>query len=162
MHHPLAPPAVKAETLFDWIERFPIVSIQDPFLPSQESELQELTRAVGARVQVCGADLFAARADLIRRAGQCGHANAVLIDLGFSGTVSAAKAGLDAARAAGFHTVLAAANDPRAVHFGVGWNAGQIKLGPAETRVAQCNELLRLEHDLGDLALLAHPFLPRN
>jgi enolase len=87
--------------------------------------------------------------------------NAALIKVNQVGTVTEAKAALDAARAAGWGTIVSARSgeteDVTIAHLSTGWNAGQLKVGSftRSERMAKWNEVLRIEEELGDGAVFA-------
>ncbi|MDH5246395.1 MAG: phosphopyruvate hydratase [Betaproteobacteria bacterium] len=144
-----------SELLLDWIERYPIVSIEDPFAEDDRVAWVAFTRAAGHRVQIIGDDYLTTNAARVEDARVDGACNAVLIKVNQAGTLTQAKAALDAARDAGFGTIVSArsgeSEDTAIAHLAVGWNAGQLKVGSfaRSERMAKWNELLRIEEALG-------------
>ncbi len=140
-----------AEMLLDWIERYPIVSIEDPFAEDDRVAWIAFTRAARHRVQIIGDDYLTTNADRIVEAKHDEACNAVLIKVNQAGTLTEAKAALDAAKAAGFGTIISArsgeSEDTAIAHLAVGWNAGQLKVGSfaRSERMAKWNEVLRIE-----------------
>ncbi len=139
------------ERLLQWLDRYPIVSIEDPLAEDDERGLAAFTRAAGDRVQVVGDDYLVTNADRVRAAAQAGACNCVLIKPNQAGTVTETKAALDAARALGYATIVSARSgeteDVAIVHLATGWNAGQLKVGSfaRSERMAKWNEGIRLE-----------------
>ncbi len=149
------------EMLAGWIERYPIVSVEDPLAEDDEEGLRRFTRAVGGKVQIVGDDFLVTDAGRVRRAAGVGACNAVLVKPNQAGTLSEARAALEAARAAGWGTIVSARSgeteDVTIVHLAVGWDAGQIKVGSfaRSERMAKWNEALRIEESLGPAARFA-------
>ena len=144
-----------AEILLDWLDRYPVTSIEDPFAEDDRDAWVRFTAAAGERVQIIGDDYLttsAARVDAAARDGAC---NAVLLKPNQAGTVSETLAALQAARRAGFGTIVSARSgeteDVAIVHLAVGWNAGQLKVGSFARgeRTAKWNEGLRIEEASG-------------
>ncbi len=140
-----------AELLLRWIDRYPILSIEDPFAEDDAAAWIAFTGAAPARLQVVGDDLLvtsAARVDAAARDRAC---NAALIKVNQAGTLTEAHAALAAAGRAGFGAIVSARSgeteDVSIAHLAVGWNAGQIKVGAFARgeRTAKWNELLRIE-----------------
>jgi enolase len=150
-----------AETLIDWIGRYPIVSIEDPMAEDDAAGMARFTAAVGDRVQVIGDDYLVTNAVLVERAVAEHACNAVLIKPNQAGTITETRAALDAGRRAGFGTIVSARSgeteDVTIVHLAVGWNAGQLKVGSfaRSERMAKWNETLRIEQALGATAYFA-------
>ena len=139
------------ERLLQWIASYPIVSIEDPLAEDDEAGLAAFTQAVGGRIQVVGDDYFVTNAQRVRDGAKLGACNCVLIKPNQAGTVTEAKAALDAARELGYGTIVSARSgeteDVAIVHLATGWNAGQLKVGSfaRSERMAKWNEGIRLE-----------------
>jgi len=150
-----------SEMLLDWIERYPIVSIEDPFGEDDREAWIAFTRAARHRVQIIGDDLLTTNAGRVEQAASEELCNAVLVKVNQAGTLTAAKAALDAGKAAGFGTIVSArsgeSEDTSIAHLAVGWNAGQLKVGAfaRSERLAKWNELLRIEDAMGGDARFA-------
>lgn len=150
-----------AEMLLHWIERYPIVSIEDPFAEDDRVGWIEFTRAARHSVQIIGDDYLTTNAQRIAEASLDEACTAVLIKVNQAGTLTEAKAALDAAKAAGFGTIISArsgeSEDTTIAHLAVGWNAGQLKVGSfaRSERMAKWNEVLRIEDWLGKDARFA-------
>jgi enolase len=157
---PLEKRALSAEQLhamlLRWIERYPIVSIEDPFAEHDAAAMKAFTRAAG--IQVVGDDFFVTRAERVRQAD--GACNAVLLKPNQVGTLTETLACWDAAREAGYRAIVSArsgeSEDVSIVHLAVGWGVPQLKVGSfaRSERMAKWNEGLRIEEALGPKALL--------
>jgi enolase len=138
----------------DWIERYPIASIEDPFAEDDRLGWIAFTKAARHRLQIIGDDLVTTNAERIGQAAADECCNAVLIKINQAGTLTEAKAALDAAKAAGLATIVSArsgeSEDTAIAHLAVGWNAGQLKVGAfaRSERLAKWNEVLRIEDAL--------------
>lgn len=149
------------EMIADWIGKYPIVSVEDPLAEDDHDGMRNFTDAVGERVQVVGDDYLVTNADRVAAAAQRGACNAVLIKPNQAGTLSEAKAALDAARRVGFGAICSARSgeteDVTIVHLAVGWGVPQLKVGSfsRSERMAKWNECLRIEEALGSSARFA-------
>jgi len=150
-----------AEMLIGWLDKYPIVSIEDPFGEDDAEGLRRFTAAVGDRVQIVGDDFLVTNAERVKNAAAIGACNAVLVKPNQAGTVTETKAALDAARSAGWGAIVSARSgeteDVTIVHLAVGWGAGQLKVGSfaRSERMAKWNEALRIEEALGSRARFA-------
>jgi enolase len=150
-----------AEMLLGWLDRYPIVSIEDPLAEDDAEGLRRFTAAAGHRVQIVGDDFLVTDAARVRAAAAAGQCNAVLVKPNQAGTVTEAKAAFDAAREAGWGAIVSARSgeteDVTIVHLAVGWGAGQLKVGSfaRSERMAKWNEALRIEEALGPRARFA-------
>ena len=143
--------------LMRWIERYPIVSIEDPFAEHDAEAMRAFTKEAGDRVQIVGDDFFVTDEKRIKAAkGAC---NAVLLKPNQVGTVTETLACWDAAKAAGYRGIVSARSgeteDVSIVHLAVGWGVPQLKVGSfsRSERMAKWNEALRIEESLGAKAL---------
>src|SRR6266513_329277 len=143
--------------LLRWIERYPIVSIEDPFAEDATAAMQAFTKAAGDKLQIVGDDFFVTSADRVRNAN--GACNTVLLKPNQIGTVTETLACWNAAREAGYRAIVSARSgeteDVSIVHLAVGWGVGQLKVGSfsRSERMAKWNEGLRIEEALGAKAL---------
>ena len=150
-----------AELLIGWIDRYPIVSVEDPLAEDDTRGMRRFTAAVGDRVQVVGDDYLVTSAARVARAAGERTCNALLVKPNQAGTVTETRAAFEAARRAGFGTIVSARSgeteDVTIVHLAVGWGAGQLKVGSfaRSERMAKWNEGLRIEEALGDAAVFA-------
>jgi enolase len=156
-----------AAMLIDWLDRYPILSIEDPLAEDDAEGLRRFTQAVGDRVQIVGDDFLVTSAERVRAAA--GACNAILIKPNQAGTVSEARAALEAAREAGWDAIVSArsgdSEDVTIAHLAVGWGVPQIKVGSfaRSERMAKWNELLRIEEVAGTRARFAGAtFAPRS
>jgi enolase len=146
------------ETLIDWCDHYPIVSIEDPLAEDDPEGMRLFTAAMGDRIQIIGDDYLVTNATLVGKAAAEHACNAVLIKPNQAGTVTETKAALDAGKAAAFGTIVSARSgeteDVTIVHMSVGWDAGQLKVGSfaRSERMAKWNEALRIEESLGTSA----------
>ncbi|WP_334162514.1 phosphopyruvate hydratase [Phenylobacterium sp.] len=149
------------ERVAGWAARFPILSIEDPVGQDDTAGMALATERLGERVQIIGDDFLVTNAERVRRAADAGACNAVLVKVNQAGTVTKAKAALDAARALGWAAIVSARSgeteDVSITHLSVGWDAGQLKVGSftRSERMAKWNELLRIEEQMGDDAVYA-------
>jgi enolase len=149
------------EVLLGWLERYPIVSIEDPFAEDDPEGMAMLTAAVGDRVQVVGDDFLVTDAARVRAAAAARTATTVLIKPNQAGTLTRARAALDAAAEVGFGAIVSARSgeteDVTIAHLAVGWGGDGLKVGSMTRgeRTAKWNELLRIEEDLGSAARYA-------
>jgi enolase len=141
--------------LLRWIERYPIVSIEDPFAEHDAAPMRAFTKAAG--IQVVGDDFFATSESRVRSAeGAC---NTVLLKPNQVGTLTETFACWQAAREAGYRAIVSArsgeSEDVAIVHLAVGWGVPQLKVGSfsRSERMAKWNEGLRIEEVLGAKAL---------
>ncbi len=149
------------EMLLEWIDRYPIVSMEDPVAEDDDTGMARFTAAVGENIQVIGDDYLVTNADRIAEAVRHGACNAALIKPNQAGTMTETKAALDAAKVAGWGTIVSArsgeSEDLTIVHLAIGWDAGQLKVGSItrSERTAKWNETIRIEEALGDAARFA-------
>ncbi|HEX9395401.1 MAG TPA: phosphopyruvate hydratase [Burkholderiales bacterium] len=142
--------------LMRWIERYPIVSIEDPFAEHDLDAMKAFTRAAGDQVQIVGDDVFVTNAARLNPE----FANCVLLKPNQIGTVSETLACWKAAQEKGMRAIVSARSgeteDVSIVHLAVGWGVPQLKVGSfsRSERMAKWNEGLRIEEALGAKALL--------
>jgi enolase len=145
----------------EWLDAYPIVSIEDPLAEEDWPGWQELTASVGDRLQVVGDDLFVTNSERLRRGIAEHSANSLLVKLNQIGTVTETLDAVSLAQRAGYTCVIShrsgETDDTTIADLAVATNAGQIKTGaPARgERVAKYNQLLRIEELLGDAAVYA-------
>jgi len=145
----------------DWLDSYPLVSLEDPLAEEDWAGWQTLTAAAGERVQVVGDDLFVTNPERIRRGIAEKSANGLLVKVNQIGTVTETLDAVVLAQRAGFGCMIShrsgETDDTFIADLAVATNAGQIKTGaPARgERVAKYNQLLRIEEHLGDAASYA-------
>ena len=144
-----------------WLDRYPIVSIEDGMAQDDWPGWQLLTQRLGSRVQLVGDDLFVTNVERIRRGVEEGSANAVLIKVNQIGTLTETLAAMAEAGKAGWSCVMShrsgETEDTTIADLAVATGCGQIKAGaPARgERTAKYNRLLRIEEELGAKARYA-------
>src|SRR5690606_2176804 len=144
------------DLLVSWVDRYPIVSVEDPVAEDDPAGMAAFTAATGDRIQVVGDDFLVTDADRVARAAEDRSANTVLIKPNQAGTITRARAALDAAHARGLQTIVSARSgeteDVSVAHLAVGWGANGVKVGSITRgeRTAKWNEMLRIEESLGD------------
>jgi enolase len=142
----------------DWVDRYPIVSIEDGLNEDDWDGWRALTETLGERVQLTGDDLFVTNRDVLQRGIDSGVANSILIKLNQIGTLSETLECVRTAHRAAYTTMIShrsgETEDATVADIAVATNAGQIKAGaPARgERTAKYNQLLRIEEALSDSA----------
>jgi enolase len=141
-----------------WVEKYPIVSIEDGLAEDDWKGWTMLTAALGDRVQLVGDDLFVTNTERLRRGISEDVANAILIKLNQIGTLTETLEAIELARENRYQSVIShrsgETEDTFIADLAVATNAGQIKTGSASRtdRVAKYNQLLRIEEELGSAA----------
>jgi len=149
------------EVLRRWIERYPIVSIEDPVAEDDAEGMRAFTAACGDRVQVIGDDFLVTNAARVDAAAVAGACNAVLIKPNQAGTITETQRAMEAGARHGWGRIVSARSgeteDVTIVHLAVGWDCGQLKVGSfaRSERMAKWNEGLRIEAALGASARFA-------
>src|SRR5262249_30502243 len=139
----------------DWVERYPIVSLEDGMAENDWEGWGLLTKRLGRKIQLVGDDLFVTNPERLRRGIEVGAANSILVKVNQIGTLTETLEAIAVARAAGYTTVMShrsgETEDATIADLAVATNAGQIKTGsPCRgERTAKYNQLLRIEEDLG-------------
>jgi enolase len=139
--------------LLRWIERYPIVSVEDPFAEHDAEAMASFTRTAGERIQIVGDDFFVTNAERVRTAA--GACNAVLLKPNQVGTLTETLECWRAAQEAGYGAIVSARSgeteDVSIVHLAVGWGVPQLKVGSfsRSERMAKWNEGIRIEEALG-------------
>lgn len=145
-----------SDYLANWVEQYPIASIEDGMAEDDWEGWIEMTRRLGDRVQLVGDDLFVTNPAILREGIDRGAANSILIKVNQIGTLTETLEAMRMAREAGYANVVShrsgETEDTTIAHIAVATQAGQIKTGSASRsdRVAKYNELLRIEERLGD------------
>jgi enolase len=147
--------------LTGWIDKYPIVSIEDPLAEDDAEGFAAFMQEVGSDVQVVGDDLLVTDAGRVREAAMRRTANAVLLKPNQRGTLTETLDAWRAAHESGLAGIVSARSgeteDVTIVHLAVGWGTGQLKVGSFARgeRMAKWNEGLRIEEMLGDRARFA-------
>ncbi|MRX28389.1 phosphopyruvate hydratase [Kangiella sp. HZ709] len=143
-----------ADYLADWVERYPIVSIEDGMDESDWEGWKILTEKVGSKCQLVGDDLFVTNTKILKRGIDEKVANSILIKVNQIGTLTETLAAIDMAHEAGYTAVIShrsgETEDTTIADLAVATAAGQIKTGSLcrSDRVAKYNQLLRIESQL--------------
>jgi enolase 1/2/3 len=141
-----------------WVERYPIISIEDGLAEDDWEGWALLTQRLGDRVQIVGDDLFVTNTERLERGIEQGVANSILVKVNQIGTLSETLDAIEMAKRAGYTAVVShrsgETEDTTIADIVVAVNAGQIKTGaPARSeRVAKYNRLLRINEELNDAA----------
>ena len=146
-----------------WVEKYPIVSLEDAMAEDDWAGWKSLTESVGSKsskkkIQLVGDDLFVTNTERLSRGINEGIANAILIKLNQIGTVTETIDAIELARKAGYNSIIShrsgETEDTFIADLAVGTAAGQIKTGSASRtdRIAKYNQLLRIEEELGTAA----------
>ena len=142
----------------EWIDKYPIGSLEDPLDENDWHGWKQLTQALGERVQVVGDDLFVTNVDRLEQGIRDDVANAILVKVNQIGTLTETLETMRVAREAGYNSVVShrsgETEDTLIADLAVATGAGQIKTGSASRtdRVAKYNQLLRIEEQLGGRA----------
>jgi len=152
----------------EWLDAYPIVSLEDPLAEEDWAGWQALTAALGGRVQIVGDDLFVTNPERLRRGIAERSANALLVKVNQIGTITETLEAVSLAHRSGFACMIShrsgETEDTTIADLAVATNCGQLKTGaPARSeRVAKYNQLLRIEENLDDAAAYAgHAAFPR-
>ena len=147
-----------ADMLATWVDKYPIISIEDGMHEGDWDGWKLLTDRLGKRVQLVGDDLFVTNTKILQEGIDKGIANSILIKINQIGTLTETFAAIEMAKRAGYTAVIShrsgETEDSTIADIAVGTNAGQIKTGSLSRsdRIAKYNQLLRIEEDLGDIA----------
>jgi enolase len=142
-----------------WANQYPIISIEDGLAEDDWDGWVALTASIGDRIQLVGDDMLVTNVERLQKAIDMKAANSILIKLNQIGSLSETIAAIEMAKRAGWTAVIShrsgETEDTTIADLAVALNAGQIKTGaPARSdRVAKYNQLLRIEEELGDIAL---------
>jgi enolase len=142
----------------DWVERYPIVSIEDALAEDDWAGWAALTERLGRRVQLVGDDLFVTNVEHLGRGIREHVANAILVKVNQIGTLTEALDAIELATGAGYRSMIShrsgETEDTFIADLAVAVNAGQIKTGSASRsdRVAKYNRLLAIQAELGPVA----------
>ena len=140
------------------VDRYPVVSIEDPLGEDDWNGWALITRRLGSKVQLVGDDLFVTNPAIIQQGIQKSIANAVLVKVNQVGTLTETMQAIELAKRAAYGTVIShrsgETEDTFVADLAVAVNAGQIKTGSVarSERTAKYNQLLRIEEELGHAA----------
>jgi enolase len=149
------------DMLAAWVDKYPILSIEDAMAEGDWDGWKALTERLGSRIQLVGDDVFVTNTKILKKGIDLGIANSILIKVNQIGTLTETRAAIDMAQAAGYTAVVShrsgETEDATIADLAVATNAGQIKTGSLSRsdRVAKYNQLMRIEDQLGDEAVYA-------
>jgi len=149
------------EMLLGWIDKYPILSIEDPLAEDDPLGFARFTKAIGHRLQIVGDDFLVSNSNLIRQAADSGAANTVLLKPNQRGTLSETLQAWEMAQELGYSAIVSARSgeteDTTIVDLAIGWNVGQLKVGSFARgeRMIKWNHALRIEEQLGAQARFA-------
>ncbi|MDF1587983.1 MAG: phosphopyruvate hydratase [Gammaproteobacteria bacterium] len=147
-----------ADLLEAWVNKYPIITIEDGMDENDWQGWKLLTDKMGDRVQLVGDDLFVTNTAILEQGIAKGVANSILIKVNQIGTLTETLAAIDMAKAAGYTAVVShrsgETEDTTIADLAVATNAGQIKTGSLSRsdRVAKYNQLIRIETELAGKA----------
>ncbi|WP_096668437.1 phosphopyruvate hydratase [Polaromonas sp. AET17H-212] len=147
------------DMLATWCDKYPIISIEDGMHEGDWDGWKILTERLGKKVQLVGDDLFVTNTKILQEGIDKHIANSILIKINQIGTLTETFAAIEMAKRAGYTAVIShrsgETEDNTIADIAVGTNAGQIKTGSLSRsdRMAKYNQLLRIEEDLGDIAI---------
>jgi len=142
----------------DWVEKYPIVSIEDGLAQDDWDGWKLMTEELGSKIQIVGDDLLVTNPDRVRKGIKEGACNSLLVKVNQIGSLTETIESVETCHRAGWTAVTShrsgETEDSTISDLAVALNTGQIKTGaPARSdRVAKYNQLLRIEEELGDMA----------
>jgi enolase len=145
----------------DWVNKYPIISIEDGLDQNDWTGWKDQTEKLGNRVQLVGDDLFVTNPAILKKGIDQGIANSILIKVNQIGTLTETLDAINMAHAAGYTAVVShrsgETEDTTIADLAVATGTGQIKTGSLSRsdRVAKYNRLMKIEEELGDLAVYA-------
>jgi enolase len=140
----------------DWVNKYPIVSLEDGFAEDDWKGWKMFTDEVGSKIQLVGDDLFVTNTKRLQKGIDSRTANSILIKVNQIGTVSETLDAIELGRRNGYTSVIShrsgESEDAFIADLAVATGAGQIKTGSASRtdRIAKYNQLLRIEEELGE------------
>ena len=147
--------------LANWVDKYPIVSIEDGMDEGDWDGWAKLTERLGDKIQLVGDDLFVTNAKILKEGIDKSIANSILIKVNQIGTLTETLAAVDMAKAANYTAVMShrsgETEDTTIADLAVATSCGQIKTGSLSRsdRLAKYNQLIRIEEELGDSAKYA-------
>ena len=146
------------DMLATWVDKYPIISIEDGMAEGDWDGWKLLTERLGQKVQLVGDDLFVTNTKILKEGIDKQIGNSILIKINQIGTLTETFQAIEMAKRAGYTAVIShrsgETEDSTIADISVGTNAGQIKTGSLSRsdRIAKYNQLLRIEEDLGEIA----------
>ena len=143
----------------NWVNQYPIFSIEDGLAEDDWEGWQLMTKQMGDKIQLVGDDIFVTNTDRLAKGIELGVCNSILIKLNQIGTLTETIETIEMAKRAGYTNVIShrsgETEDTTIADFAVAMGTGQIKTGSASRtdRIAKYNQLLRIEEELGDAAI---------
>ncbi|HSR17903.1 MAG TPA: phosphopyruvate hydratase, partial [Ignavibacteriaceae bacterium] len=143
----------------DWVSKYPIVSIEDGLAEDDFEAWKIMTEKLGNKIQLVGDDLFVTNTERLEQGIEKGLANSILIKVNQIGTLTETLNAIEMAKKASYTNVIShrsgETEDTTIADIAVATNAGQIKTGSASRtdRIAKYNQLIRIEEELGDMAV---------
>jgi enolase len=153
--------AQMADFFVDWVNKYPIISIEDGFDENDWDGWKLMTEKLGGRIQLVGDDLFVTNPKILKRGIEQNIANSILIKVNQIGTLTETLAAIDMAKKAGYSAVVShrsgETEDTTIADLVVATGTGQIKTGSLSRsdRVAKYNRLMKIEEELGGVARYA-------
>jgi len=153
--------AQMADFFVDWVNKYPIISIEDGFDENDWDGWKLITEKLGGRIQLVGDDLFVTNPKILKRGIEQNIANSILIKVNQIGTLTETLAAIDMAKKAGYSAVVShrsgETEDTTIADLVVATGTGQIKTGSLSRsdRVAKYNRLMKIEEELGGVARYA-------
>lgn len=147
--------------LSSWVDKYPIISIEDGMSEHDWNGWELLTKKLGQSIQLVGDDIFVTNAKILQQGIQRGIANSILVKVNQIGTLTETLSAVEMAKCAGYTAIIShrsgETEDTTIADIAVATNALQIKTGSLSRsdRIAKYNQLLRIEEDLGDSATYA-------
>jgi enolase len=154
--------AQQADYLAELISKYPIDSVEDGMSENDWNGWKLLTEKIGDKCQLVGDDLFVTNVDFLQKGIEMGCANSILIKVNQIGSLSETLDAIEMAHRAGYTSVTShrsgETEDATIADIAVATNSGQIKTGSLSRtdRMAKYNQLLRIEEELGDLAVYGY------
>ena len=146
------------DVLEDWLNKYPIISIEDGLAEDDWDGWKEITERLGNKVQLVGDDIFVTNTKIFKEGIDKHIANSILIKVNQIGTLTETLATIDMAKQAGYTAVIShrsgETEDTTIADLAVATSVGQIKTGSMSRsdRVAKYNQLIRISEELGDKA----------
>ena len=153
--------AQMADFFVDWVNRYPIISIEDGFDENDWDGWKLMTEKLGNRIQLVGDDLFVTNPKILQQGISKNIANSILIKVNQIGTLTETFAAVTMAHQANYTAVMShrsgETEDTTIADLAVATRTGQIKTGSLSRsdRIAKYNRLMKIEEELGDLAVYA-------
>lgn len=151
-------PAEMVDFWADWVEKYPIISIEDGMAEDDWDGWKVMTDKLGRKIQIVGDDLFVTNTKRLKKGIDLGIANSILIKVNQIGTLTETFEAVEMAKKAGYTSVVShrsgETEDAFIADLVVALETGQIKTGSLSRtdRLAKYNQLMRIEDDLADVA----------